>query len=121
MVLGLDFDGTCVTHEYPEVGKDIGAVPVIKKFINKGYDIVLITMRSGKELEDAVKWFNDNDIPLFGINENPKQHTWTSSPKIYANLYIDDAGFGVPLVYDGKLSNRPFVNWKKINEVIERM
>lgn len=31
MILGLDFDGTCVTHEFPKIGKDIGAIPVLKK------------------------------------------------------------------------------------------
>jgi len=28
MEICIDFDGTCVTHEFPKVGKDIGAVPV---------------------------------------------------------------------------------------------
>lgn len=31
MDIVIDFDGTCVTHEFPLVGKDIGAVPVLKK------------------------------------------------------------------------------------------
>lgn len=26
MDIVLDFDGTCVTHSFPQVGKDIGAV-----------------------------------------------------------------------------------------------
>ena len=26
MIIAVDFDGTCVTHEYPNVGKNIGAV-----------------------------------------------------------------------------------------------
>jgi hypothetical protein len=30
-VVGVDFDGTCVTHEYPKIGRDIGAVPVLKE------------------------------------------------------------------------------------------
>jgi hypothetical protein len=25
-IIAVDFDGTCVTHEYPSIGKDIGAV-----------------------------------------------------------------------------------------------
>ena len=36
MVLAIDFDGTCVTHEYPKVGKDIGSVPVLKKLVENG-------------------------------------------------------------------------------------
>ena len=26
----IDFDGTCVTHEFPNIGKDIGAEKVLK-------------------------------------------------------------------------------------------
>lgn len=33
MVIAVDFDGTCVTHEFPKVGKDIGAVPVLKELV----------------------------------------------------------------------------------------
>jgi hypothetical protein len=33
MVICLDFDGSCVTHEYPIIGKDIGAIPVLKKLL----------------------------------------------------------------------------------------
>lgn len=36
MIIALDFDGTAVTHEYPEIGKDIGAVPVLKELLEKG-------------------------------------------------------------------------------------
>ena len=25
MYIGIDFDGTCTTHDFPKVGKDIGA------------------------------------------------------------------------------------------------
>lgn len=42
----IDFDGTCVTHEFPEVGKDIGAVSVLKELIKSGHNLILFTMRS---------------------------------------------------------------------------
>jgi len=68
-----------------------------------------------KYLEDAVEWFNKNDIPLFGINDNPIQREWSRSPKIYANIYIDDAALGCPLRYhpDGQ---RPWVDWLSIKD-----
>jgi hypothetical protein len=115
LYIGIDFDGTCVTHEYPRVGKDIGAVPVLKKLTDSGHLLILNTMRSGKELDDAVQWFIDNDIPLYGVNENPSQKSWTSSPKVYAHLYIDDAALGCPLKMDNAISDRPFVNWDDID------
>lgn len=61
-------------------------------------------------LQDAIDWFKKHDIPLFGVNENPTQKDWTSSPKPYAHIYIDDAALGVPLKHDF-LSERPYVDW----------
>lgn len=31
MTFAVDFDGTVVTHNYPEVGKNVGAQIVLKK------------------------------------------------------------------------------------------
>ena len=119
MYIAVDFDGTCVTHEYPKVGKDIGAVPVLKKLTDSGHKIILNTMRSGKELAAAIKWFIDNDIPLFGSNENPTQKSWTTSPKVHANLYIDDAALGCPLKMEPNVSDRPFVDWHQVEKYME--
>ena len=112
-IIAIDFDGTCVTHEYPDVGKDIGAAPVIKALVARGDKIILFTMRSGDQLTDAVNWFEANEIPLFGVNCNPEQHTWTTSPKPYAHLYIDDAALGVPLAAFKGVS-RAFVDWRAV-------
>lgn len=111
MIIAVDFDGTCVSHEYPKVGKDIGAVTVLKALVEIGHKIILNTMRSGDELADAIQWFIDNDIPLFGVNENPTQKEWTSSPKVYAHIYIDDCAFGCPLKTDPAIGEKPFVDW----------
>ena len=119
MYIAVDFDGTCVTHEYPNVGRDIGAVPVLKKLVEAGHKIILNTMRSGDELADAIQWFIDNDITLFGVNENPTQKSWTASPKVYAHIYIDDAALGCPLTTD-KIT-RPFVDWKEVEKQLRKM
>ncbi len=113
MIIAVDFDGTCVTHEYPFLGKDVGAVPTLKELVEKGHKLILWTMRSGENLDDAVKWFKDNEIELWGINENPQQaeSKWSTSPKQYAQLYIDDAALGCPLVYN---SGRPYVDWEEV-------
>lgn len=100
MTIAVDFDGTCVKHRYPMVGEDVdGAVSVLKELVRKGHKIILYTMRSGDTLDDAISWFIDNDIELWGINRNPEQYGWSSSPKVFANLYIDDAALGIPLVF----------------------
>lgn len=119
MNIGIDFDGTCVTHEYPRIGKDINAVPILSALVEMGHNLILITMRSGKELKEAVKWFKKNNIDLYGINSNPTQHKWTTSPKIYAHLYIDDAGLGVPLIYNPEYSGRPYVDWDAVYKLLK--
>ena len=115
LVIAIDFDGTCVTHEYPYMGSDIGAVPVLKELTEAGYHLVLNTMRSGKTEKEAVKWFKDNDIPLYGVNKNPDQKSWSASPKVYADLYIDDSALGVPLT-SSPTSTRPYVDWVRVRE-----
>lgn len=119
MIIGIDFDGTCVTHEYPHIGRHIGAVEILKKLVDKNHLLILFTMRSGKQLEEAVDWFKSFGIPLYGINKNPTQHKWTDSPKAYAQLYIDDAALGCPLSYD-PMSKRPFVDWGEVEIILER-
>ena len=79
-IIAVDFDGTVVTHAYPHIGNDIGAVPVLRELIGNGCRVILYTMRSGRLLDDAVAWFARNDIPLYAVNENPAQREWTDSP-----------------------------------------
>lgn len=125
----VDFDGTVVTHEFPSVGKDIGAVPILKKLVANGHKLILFTMRSERPfinfngsvryvLDEAVEWFVKNDIPLYGINTNPEQKDWTSSPKAFGQLIIDDIALGCPTKVDKKKSQRPFVDWEKVEELL---
>lgn len=110
MIIAIDFDGTCVKHAYPRIGEDIGAIPVLKQLVKDGHQLVLNTMRSGKLLDEAVQWFESNGIKLSGANHTPGQATWTQSPKVYAQLYIDDAALGCPTVMDD--NGRVYVDWK---------
>jgi len=117
LVIAVDFDGTCVTHEYPKVGRDIGAVPVLRRIVESGGKLILWTMRSGHQLDDAVQWFNQQGIPLYGVQRNPSQDSWTSSPKAYAQLYIDDAALGCPLI-QGLKGERPCVDWATVEHLL---
>jgi hypothetical protein len=120
MIIAVDFDGTCVSHEFPQIGTPIGAPWVLRRLVESGHQLILHTMRSGEGLDDAVNWFKELEIPLFGINQNPTQHTWTSSPKPYANLYIDDAALGVPLIFNKEVSERPYVDWNHIEFLLQK-
>ena len=130
MIIAIDFDGTCVSHAFPEVGKEIGSPEVLRKLVDNNHQLILWTMRSdvenvpspefdelfsGKYLTDAVEWFNQNNIPLYGVQTNPTQKEWTTSPKAYAHLYIDDSALGIPLIYDEN-EDRPYVDWKKTED-----
>ena len=122
----IDFDGTVTTHEFPDVGKDIGAAPVLRELVSAGHQLILWTMRcdhteppvtddpdihphGGNYLSEAVKWFDDRNIPLYGINTNPTQASWTSSPKCYGTLCLDDINLGARLSKIAHL--RPFIDW----------
>lgn len=135
MDICVDFDGTCTAHDFPRVGKDIGAQKVLKELVAKGHRLILFTMRSdvgsvdisdnpelhggtGDFLTDALNWFKENEIPLYGIQANPTQNKWTSSPKAYGQLYIDDAALGCPLKIDVDISDRPFVNWRSVEAML---
>lgn len=121
MTIAIDFDGTCVTHEYPNIGREVeGCVDVLKELVHEGHKLILYTMRSGKHLKEAKDWFKEREIPLWGVNENPTQNAWTTSPKIYANLYIDDAACGCPLIYDKSKASRPFVDWDAVKIILLR-
>ena len=115
LTIAVDFDGTCVTHEYPYIGQDVGAVPVLRELVEQGHNIILYTMRSGKLEKEAVAWFKEHDIPLYAVNTNPTQKKWTKSPKVHADVYIDDGALGVPLVHS-MTTARPFVDWVKVRE-----
>lgn len=120
--IAVDFDGTVVSHEFPNVGHDIGAVPVLKELVEKGHKLILCTMRGTKGdrnvLEEAVDWFKSNGITLYGINNNPSQFRWTNSRKIFADLYIDDQALGAPIKYDPSISAKPFIDWGKVKNLL---
>ena len=122
VVICVDFDGTCVTNEYPEIGKDVpNCIEVLKKLNEKKVNIILLTQRDGKKLTDAVEWFKKNDIKLYGINDNPSQSSWNKSRKVYADLYIDDRNLGCPITLHRSLSDKVFVDWKKVEKILKEM
>lgn len=111
----IDFDGTCVTHRFPEIGEDIGAVQVLRDLVNNGHNLILFSMRAEDcYLDDALNWFKQHQIKLYGINKNPEQDKFTSSPKAYGDLIIDDISLGIKKV--DCYFNRPCVDWKWVAE-----
>lgn len=120
-IVCVDFDGTCVMHEYPKIGEDVPyAVDVLKRLNKNQVKIILWTIRSGEPLQEAVNWFVEREIAIWAVNKNPNQRFWSNSPKAYAPVYIDDAALGCPLKLPSD-GNRPFADWVEIERLLEKI
>ena len=94
-VYAIDFDGTIVTHEYPNIGKPIkDAFRVLKQLKRDGNKLILWTCRDGKELHEAVEFCKSMGLEFDAVNTNIPGIGIDPKPKIYADLYIDDRGYG---------------------------
>lgn len=121
-IVCVDFDGTCVMHEYPKIGADVPhAVDVLKRLNENQVRLILWTIRSGEFLQDAVNWFVEREIALWAVNKNPQQRFWSQSPKAYAPVYIDDAALGCPLIYLPDQTARPYANWFAIEKLLKEI
>jgi hydroxymethylpyrimidine pyrophosphatase-like HAD family hydrolase len=125
LFIGIDFDGTVVKHAYPEIGEPLeGAIETLAALNKAGHKLILYTMRSGERLVQAREYLEENGIELWAVNENPSQKHWTESPKIFCNLYIDDAALGIPLLGDvnddGVISGRPYVCWESVEILLKQ-
>jgi len=116
-IYAVDFDGTIMEHVFPDIGDPVPhAFETMKMLQEQGNLLILYTMRSGVYLDDAIKFCKERGIEFWAVNKNPEQYIWTSSPKVYAHFYIDDAMLGAPLIeVPGK---RPYLNWLKIQEFL---
>ena len=116
MIIAVDFDGTCVDHRFPEPNPPSVpyAAPVMRELVKQGHKLILNTCRSGgMHLEEAIHWFKRNGIILYAVGLDPRQNEWTDSRKCFANVYIDDAGFGCPKMHVPGFK-RPCVNWEVV-------
>ncbi|HLP73068.1 MAG TPA: hypothetical protein VK155_09215, partial [Bacteroidales bacterium] len=96
--IAVDFDGTIVDHEYPEIGKEkLFAFQTLKELEKKGALLILWTFRTGKKLEEAVDYCRNNGLEFYAVNKNYPEEIFdeaTVSRKINADIYIDDRNIG---------------------------
>ena len=95
--IAVDFDGTIVEHEYPEIGKEkLFAFLTLKELAKKGARLILWTFRTGKELEDAVEFCRKNGVEFYAVNKNYPEEIMneTVGRKIDADIFIDDRNIG---------------------------
>ena len=125
MYIAIDFDGTIVDHRFPDIGRPAPeAIKWIKRFRDAGATLILWTMRSdnqssGNVLTEAVNFCKTNGIKFDFVNEHPQD--WTTSPKAYAHVYIDDAAFGCPLIENPRSGGRPMVDWSIVGPKVMEM
>lgn len=94
-IVAVDFDGTIVEHAFPEIGPlKSGAKKVLKMLHKKGGKIAIWTCRDGKHLDEMKTFLEAEGIPFDAINENVPGVDFTTSPKIYADVYIDNRAIG---------------------------
>ena len=97
MIIAVDFDGTIVTHEYPAIGKEIPfAIDTLKRLQQEHHQLILWTVREGKELEDAVNFCKNRGLEFYAVNSDfPEELTGIPQPrKLGVELFIDDRNLG---------------------------
>ncbi|GAB3975534.1 hypothetical protein GCM10028806_33310 [Spirosoma terrae] len=123
--IAVDFDGTIAYHDWGKTPQFVpGALETLTLWNQQpNIQLVLNTMRSGKYLEEAIWFLETHGIKFVGYNQNPTQQKWTSSPKVYANLYIDDASLGCPVTKPDIFTpgGRPYVDWAKVDQLVSEM
>jgi hydroxymethylpyrimidine pyrophosphatase-like HAD family hydrolase len=95
--IAVDFDGTIVEHEYPEIGKEkLFAFQTLKELEKLGAYLILWTFRTGTELDEAVEFCRNNGIEFYAVNKNYPEEIFDESVsrKINADIYIDDKNIG---------------------------
>lgn len=117
MRIGIDFDGTIATDNFPDVGEPVPhAFDVMKQWESDGHQLVLWTVRSGPALEKAIQFIWDNDVKLYAVNRVPGQLKYSSSPKAHCHIFVDDKAVGCPLVYPKR--GAPYVDWPEVEKAV---
>jgi hydroxymethylpyrimidine pyrophosphatase-like HAD family hydrolase len=99
-IIGVDFDGTLAISKgtYPRItGEITEVIDYVTEEQAKGAYLILITMREGQELKDAVNWCKDRGLVFDAVNDNldfMKDFFRNNPRKIFCNEYIDDTNFG---------------------------
>jgi len=98
MIIAVDFDGTIVSHAFPDIGEvRPNCKNVLQRIRDAGHKIIIWTCRSNDDWGDFLtpmkEWLDQNEIPYDAINENLTEE-FHPKPKIYYDLLIDDRALG---------------------------
>ena len=99
MIIAIDFDGTIVEHAFPEIGEAIdGAFDALLFLKSQGHQLILWTCRNDndpalngrKVLSEAVEFCRERGLEFDAVNANVPGLGFNPTPKVYADIYIDD-------------------------------
>jgi len=122
MIIAVDFDGTIVEHEYPQIGKEIPfAIETLKKLQEDQHRLILWSVREGRLLEEAVEFCRERGLEFYAANKDfPEEHGRGKgySRKLKADLFIDDLNLGgVPdwqLIFQMIMAEKPLRNYEVV-------
>jgi hydroxymethylpyrimidine pyrophosphatase-like HAD family hydrolase len=108
MTIFIDFDGTIVEHDFPEIGKPLdGAFDTMLSLKEAGYKLVLWTCREDQPerayLSEAVEFCNKNGIEFDSVNDTLLWDEFRKGElkrKPYYDYCIDDRNLGGFLGWD---------------------
>jgi len=105
MTIAVDFDGTLCQHAFPRIGEQTDSqkelMSTLIRMKKQGHKLILWTNRGNNEqyksLDEAVDWCKTRGLEFDAINQNiPGQKKLSGfSPKVMADLYIDDLAINV--------------------------
>ncbi len=99
MTIAIDFDGTIVEHQYPEIGPEIPfACDTLKMLINDRHKLILWTVREGQLLDDALNWCKERGVEFYAVNRDYPEETdkdqGRSRKLNTVDFFIDDRNIG---------------------------
>ena len=98
MIIAVDFDGTIVEHDYPNIGAELPfATATLKKLQSEQFHrLILWTIRTGKELDEAVEFCRSKGLIFYAHNCNypGEELDENTSRKVNADMFIDDRNVG---------------------------
>lgn len=103
MIFAVDFDGTLCENKFPSIGKEIKRnTDFLRKYVQNSphNEWVLWTMRDGDRLKEALEWLESIGLKPDAVNDNLDRlkAEWQNNPrKVYADFYLDDHNFTVPI------------------------
>lgn len=111
----IDWDGTVVQDkQFPNIGEPKpNAINVMKRMLAEGGRIIIWTCRGGERQEQGIRAkLNEHGVYDFIVNDHfeDEKEYWTGqmSPKVFADVYIDDRG----------IHTMGEIDWYEVEEIL---